>query len=340
MKKLAIIGLALLLGAMTGCKGKKKAEVVDPRVLVTVAPAVEAMVDQTAEFTGTIEPFQQNAITPSIPVRIDAILVEVGDRVQKGQLLVRMDPTQYRQAAVQLANLEADYQRMKAVYEAGGIPKQQLDQQATQVEVSRTQVANLKENIELRSPIAGVVTGRYYDPGDMYSSTPKDGKSGVLTVMQIDKLKIQAHVSEQYFPSIKPGMPVEIRAELFPDKIFPGKVTLIYPAIDATTKTFTTEITIPNGALTLRPGMFSRVTFNLGTANRVMIPDLALQKQVGSNERFVYTVKDSIATRQTVQVGRQIGDRYELLGGVENGQEVVTSGASRLMDQSVVKVVE
>ena len=334
-----LISLAVLAVMMGGCNSKntKQADQ-SAKVLVKTLPATQAEVEQIAEFTGIIQPYQQNVICPSTPVRIDDILVDVGAHVNKGQLLVKMDQTQYRQAMVQLANLENDYQRMKAVYEANGISKQQIDAQETQVKVSRESAENLLVNTELRSPLTGVVTGRYYDPGDMFSLSPKDGVTGILTVMQIDRLKIEINVSEQYFPDVKMGMPVELRIDLFPDQVFTGKVSLIYPAIDASTRTFTVEVTIPNGKQTLRPGMFSRATMNFGSHNGVLVEDLALQKQVGSNEKYVFVVKDGKAERRTVDVGRQIGHKYAILSGIEPGEEVVVAGMSKLSDGTEVEV--
>lgn len=343
MRKLSLLSLAAAAVTLASCSGGKKPAATTSsgeieKVVVKVSQAISMEVEQIAEFTGTILPYKENAISPSIPTRIDNILVDVGDRVSQGQLLVKMDQTQYRQAAVQLATLETDLQRIKAVYEANGIPKQQLDAQQAQVDVSRASVQNLLENTELRSPISGVVTGRYYDPGDLYSGTPRNGMSGILTVMQIDRVKIQINVSEQYFPVVNLGLPVSIKLDIFPDTAFDGKVSLIAPAIDASTRTFMVEITIPNGSMKLRPGMFSRVALNLGKAQHVVIPDLAIQRQIGTNERFVYVVSDSIAIRRSVTVGRQLDKRYEILSGVENGEQVVTAGASKLTDGMTVEI--
>ncbi|MBQ4279004.1 MAG: efflux RND transporter periplasmic adaptor subunit [Rikenellaceae bacterium] len=333
-----LLGTAVL--ALAGCKSRNQQAATGQvqKILVKTAPAHTAEIERIAEFTGTIEPDKQNNICPSTPVRIDEILVEVGDRVKKGQLLVKMDQTQYRQNAVQLANLETDFQRLKTVYEAGGASKQQVDQAETQIAVLREATANLKENIELRSPIDGVVTGRYYDAGDMFSLSPVDGVVGVLTVMQINPLKVIVHVSEQYFPEVKLGMPVDLLVDIYPDRTFNGKVSLIYPAIDASTRTFPVEVSIPNASGTLRPGMYARATLNLGKDTGVVVSDLAVQKQIGTNEKFVYVVKDSTAERRTVTTGRQIGNEVHILSGVDSGDQVVTAGITRLSDGAPVEV--
>ena len=338
--KSAALATTLLVTAGCGGKGDKQAQNAVPeetkKTLVRTARAAVRPVEQNAEFTGTIQPFTQNNISPATGMRIDKIYVEVGDRVRKGQLLVEMDKSQYLQSAVQLENLKADLARYETLYREGGISKQQLDQTRTQVSVAQHVYDNLKENTELISPVNGIVTERVYDPGDIYSAS----QGRILTVMQIDKVKVQVNVSESYFPKVKEGMPVDIRLDLYPDRVFKGKVSLIYPAIDPATRTFTTGITIPNGDLTLRPGMFSRVSLNFGTADHVVVPDIAIQKQIGSNERYVFVVKDGRAERRTVTTGRVVGTDYEILSGINDGEEVVVAGAAKLLDQTEVEITD
>lgn len=333
---ISVFAIALLLGGCTA-KGNVKESADAAKVpAVKLAESYKAPVMQQAEFTGTIEPYALNNISPSLGLRIDKIYVEVGDKVKKGQRLVEMDKRQYLQAAVQLSNLETDFVRYKKLYEEGGVSKQQLDQMETQLSVSQHAVDNLKENTDLESPITGVVTERSYDPGDVYS--PATGR--ILTVMQIDKVKVQINVSEQYFPSVKLGMPVDISLEVYPGKTFTGKVSLIYPALDPATRTFTTEITIPNPSAELRPGMFSRVMLKFGAAERVLVPDVAVQKQIGTNERyvFVYNSADGTVDRRRVTLGRVVGKELEIVGGVEAGDQVVVAGAQKLMDKAKVEI--
>lgn len=341
MKKHFFWGILTLALVMTSCgsgadeaKDKLAAAAAQKKPLVKVALSVEHPVDQVASFTGSILPFAQNNISPSMGLRIEKIHVDVGDKVSKGQVLVEMDKRQYLQSAVQTSLLETDYLRLKKLYEEGGVSKQQLDQLETQLSVSRHATDNLAENTDLISPISGVVTERSFDPGDIYSP----GAGRILTVMQINKVKVQINVSEQYFTQVKLGMPVDIKLDVYPDKSFEGRVSLIYPALDAATRTFTVEITIANPSSELRPGMFCRVTLNFGETERVLVPDIAVQKQVGTNERYLFTVKDGIATRHTVNLGRVVDKNYEILSGVEAGEQVVIAGGQKLLDGTQVEV--
>jgi len=331
---LAMLVAAATAVSCTGTKDKQTApEEVQQTVLTKTVPAEVRTIARNEEYTSEIKPFKENDITPAASgVHIDRILVDVGSRVREGQLLVTLDPTQYNQQYVQYRNAEDDYERMVPVYEAGGISKQQLDQAKASLDVLKEASDNLKKNIELRSPITGVVTARNYEPGNLFANTP------ILHVMQIDRLKIQANIPEQYFPNVTKGMRVKILSDLFPDEEFEGTVSLIYPALDASTRTFTVEVTVPNGREKLRPGMFARSVFNMGDKEGIMVPDVAVLKQVGSAERYVYVIKDGKAERRSVKVGRQVDGSVDILSGLEPGEAVAVTSLSRLDDGVAVEV--
>ncbi|MFI3286963.1 MAG: efflux RND transporter periplasmic adaptor subunit [Rikenellaceae bacterium] len=334
----ALFSLALLaVGCGATQEKKETVEVILPQV--RISQVNESDVAQTEKFTATIDPFVTNNISSVLGLRIEKINAEVGDMVRKGQLLVEMDSRQYLQSAVQLQNLETDYARMEELYKAGGISKQQLDAQATQLEVSRHATNNLKENYELLSPISGIVTSRSFDPGDVYVPT---GAGGILTVMQIDKLKVMANIPERYFPQVKLGMPVDISLEIYPNETFDGKVSLIYPALNSATRTFEVEITVNNSSDKLRPGMMCTATLAFGTERHVLVPDIAVLKQSGSSERYLFVIdpETSTADRRTVEIGRIIGNSYEIISGVEDGEDVVIAGMQKLIDGDKVKILQ
>jgi RND family efflux transporter MFP subunit len=157
--------------------------------------------------------------------------------------------------------------------------------------------------------------------------------------MQIDKLKVMANVSEQYYPVVKVGQSVDITVDIFPGETFEGKVSRINPALDAQTRTFGVEITIPNANERLRPGMYARATFNMGTRTGVMVDDVAVQKQAGSSERFVYVIKDGVAEFRFVRDGRRVGNKINILEGLEEGEQVATTSFIRLTNGKKVEII-
>jgi RND family efflux transporter MFP subunit len=338
MRRNLILALGVLAVALTapGCKPKKTEAVVEtPAVGVKVATASGETIAREVEFTANIEPWQKNDIGPALQgARITRIYVRVGDRVRKGQLGAEMDPTQYNTARVQFETAEADFGRVKRVYEAGGISEQQLRQAEAAYLMAKEAVDNLAKNVKLYSPIDGVVTQKGEEEGNLFTQTP------ILEIMQMDRLKVRVAISEQYYTAVAVGTPVAISVEILPGESFTGKVSLIYPAIDPATRTFTVEVTIPNPGGRLRPGMFARSVINMGDALAVMVPDVAVQKQVGSNERYVYVIENGTARRQTVIPGRQTGGRIDVSEGVTAGQQVATTSFSRLSDGTKVEVTQ
>lgn len=340
MKRLGEIQLTILTAvfALVSCGGgeqsaENKEVKVDEKAKVKLALVKTEPVDQIENFTATVEADVKNNIAPSTPVRIEQILVEVGDRVKKGQKLVQMDVANLRQSETQLNNLQVEFNRVDELYKVGGVSKSEWDAKKTSLDVAKTAYKNLKENTYLLSPIDGIITARNYDNGDMYSSA-----SPVLTVEQITPVKLLINVSEDYFAYLKKGMPATIKLDVYGDEEFQGKVNLIYPTIDASTRTFPVEVILTNRDQRVRPGMFARVNLSFGVLDHVVVPDRSIVKQVGSGERFVYVYKDGKVFYNKVELGRRMADEYELKSGVENGSQVVIAGQSRLADGVEVEV--
>lgn len=331
--------------ALIGCGGPKNRPtaattvVEEQTVLTTVAEVKLTEVAQSVDFTTTLLPYKKTFITPQMALRIDEIKVDVGDHVKEGQLVATLDKNQYNQSAAQLKNAEQNLKRMRSVYEAGGVSRSQIDELETSVSVLRETVSNLERNISLRSPIDGVITGRYNEPGDLFTMGGNaDGGVGVLQVMQINRLKAIVALSEQYYPQVYKGMKVAVTAEVYPDRTFEGTVNIVYPAINASTHTFNVEVLVPNGKEILRPGMFARTEFNMGNRQSLVVPDVAVQKQMGVNDRYVYVIKNGVAERRVVTLGRQVGQMVEVLSGVEQGEMVATTALSKIKNGTKVEI--
>lgn len=334
------VAAAVVLAAACGNKGGKAAEQtlmaedMTPTVAVTQVSMREVPQEET--YTSTIQAYVKNNIAPQAAGRISRILVDVGDFVKKGQVVAEMDQTQLAQIELQLKNNEIEYMRLKELYEVGGLSKSDLDAVEMAYNVSKTQYNNLKENATLVSPINGVITARNYDAGDMYAMS-----APIYTVEQIVPVKLLVGISETDYTKVKVGDSVEISADAIPDKTFYGKVRKIYPTVDPATRTFTVEVVVDNNYSTLRPGMFARAKVNFGSNNSVVIPDVAVVKQQGSGERFVYVLnEDGTVTYQKVVLGRRMGTEYEVLEGIADGAKVVTGGQIRLKDGIKVTVNE
>ncbi|MFI3317994.1 MAG: efflux RND transporter periplasmic adaptor subunit [Rikenellaceae bacterium] len=336
MKRLFISALAL--ATLVGCAEQQtkssEAAVVDPaqsKILTKSTVAKGANIELIELFTSEVEAYKENDITPAVSgVRVDKILVDVGDNVKKGQLLATLDPTLYNQQMLAVNTLQNDYNRLLPVFEAGGISAQTLDQTKSSLDVQREVAENIKKNIELLSPIDGVITARNTEDGNLFNN------AAILHVAQMDRVKVKVNIPEQFVPNVKLGMPVAVLSEVYPGKEFSGKVSLIYPALDPTTHTFTVEVTVPNSSMELRPGIYARARFNMGSKAGILVPDVAVQKQFGSSEHFVYVYKDGKAVRRIVKKGRQVDSDIDILSGVKAGDQVLVTAFSRLSDGAEV----
>ena len=350
MKKYIVYSVCLAaLFASCGKKeeGKKAKEETLPAVKVETVN--DRIVDQVGVYTATVQPENINNISSSMPLRIKQILVDEGQRVGKGQRVAVLDDvntfqyeTQVQNARANLQNVKADYDRAVTLLNIGGGTQQQVDAMNVQLVNARNALSqaervlrNARENTVLTSPISGVVTARNYDPGDMTGTLP------IVTIAQVQPLKIVINVTEADLPKISKGMAAEVTFDTYGEEKFQGRVATVMPTVDAASRTFGVEVTIPNSDGRILPGMFGRVRLNLGKADRVVVPDKAVVKQQGSGNHYVYVYNsDGTVSFRQVELGQRLGDEYELLSGVEPGSQVVINGQSKLANGKKVKLAK
>lgn len=347
MKKY-LLTLPVLLAALSACSGDKQnaQEAEEKLPLVKVETVDNRQVIQEGNYTATVEPENINNISASSPNRIKAIYVDEGMRVSKGQKLVLLDDIntdtyqlQVDNAKANLENVQLEYNRAVELLKIGGGTQQSVDQMQLQLANAKNSLAsaertlrNAHENTLLVSPINGMVTARNYDPGDMTGSMP------IITVAQVQPVKIVINVSESELSKVHKGMPAEVRFDTYGDELFNGTITMVSPTVDVNSRTFGAEITVQNPDNRILPGMFGRVKLNLGVAEHVVVPDLAVVKQPGSGNHYVYVYKDGKVSYNKVELGQRLGDTYELISGVEPGSQVVVSGQTKLADGASVQI--
>ncbi len=350
-KAIPVVMISALL--ITACSSKKNnqtgkdagTETAAERstIPVKVMTLAKTKIARTIDYTATILPFEEVNVAPSSPGRIDKIYVEVGDRVNKGDNLFLMDRTQLYAQKVQLASLEKDLSRLDTLLMTGSVKQQQYDQAKTQYEVTKTNVDFMEQNTLMKAPFYGVVTGKYFEDGEMYSGAPSSasGKSAVVTVMQINPLKINVAVTEQYYPLIKNGMKARITADVYEGEEFTGRVFRKAPTISSATRTFITEIELSNRNDMLKPGMFARVFLDLGEVETFVAPASAVLTQEGTNVRYIFINDNGNARRIEVVPGKRFDDQLELVStDISDGSMLVVDGQSRLTNGDKLDVVK
>ncbi|MDY6862315.1 MAG: efflux RND transporter periplasmic adaptor subunit [Thermodesulfobacteriota bacterium] len=363
----AVISIVSIINLKFRQTSEKKREEKVPVQVLQVKPINFKWV---IEQTGDIKPFSEVKVYPKISGEIiERLFVEKGDYIKKGSLIAALEDNKIRaklaeaKAALDLAkanfmrieaNLERikmDHTRLLNLYKEKAVSKQRLDHikaefkavkeekklagaQINQADAVLKQLKILYKDHKIFAPIDGYVSARYIDQGAMSGINQP-----IIRISYEDKLKIITSVTEIDFPHLKKGMKVDIRTDVYPGKIFPGKISVINPTIDPATRTGEIEIHIANKNLILHSGMFAHIKLYLGERDSLSIPLSALNKLAGTGNYYVYIVEDNKAVLKNIKTGKGQGIFIEVNEGLTEGQLVVVKGQNRLKDGSQVLIV-
>ncbi len=331
-----IFAVLAALVLFTGCTGSQETETtVDDVVKVKVSPVVSKVITREITIPTTLIPFKEMDIASSLSARIEEINVEIGSKVNEGDLLVKLDESNFNQALFQNSNYKVDFERMKELNEIGSITPQQFDQSELQLDLSESQISTLERNTYMTAPFSGVISEKNFEEGALYSAIG----SAIVKLVQINPLKAVVDFSESYFPQIHKGMELTFTSDIYPDQEFKGEIYRIYPIIDSNSHTFSVEITIDNAEELLRPGMFSKVTTYLQDEEVIVCPSNAILKLQGSNERYAFIDVNGKAKRVTVELGQMLDGEVEVISGdLKAGDKLVVTGQDNLIDGTTITV--
>mgnify|MGYP003309030556 CR=1 FL=1 len=337
MKKLPVILITTL--ALTACgkqantasqqAGEERVENVQTITLHT------QMIERQLSISTNLQGYETVNIAPSLQGKIEHIFVEVGDKKQGGQDLVRMDQTQYNTAKLTLQNLEVEKKRMDALIESGSISQQSYDQFKLSYDQAKENYEFLQKNTFVKAPFSGVISAKNYEDGELYAGQP------IVVITQVDKLKALIAIPESYIPRVKQGQKLIVKSEVYPDQEFPATIEVVYPTVDASTHTFQCKIVIPNSKNLLRPGMYVNTTLGLGEEPAIIVPYQSVEKLVGANDRYVFLNNNGRAQRVAVEVGQRFGEMVEIIAPeIVDGAEYINVGQHRLIDGVKLNVVQ
>ena len=351
MKTIRIALIALIAGTtFTACDmqppgATSESETAAPEVKAHPVKVMELSYKPTAisqNITSTVVAYEETYLSPALSGRIRSVKVEINDHVKKGQLLVELDRTQLDQTQLQYQQLLTDLARMDTLLQYGSITQQAYDQMKAQVETTQLVLMNLEENTMLRAPYSGVITGKYYNDGELYSPAPNTpaGKAALVSMIRVDPVKLMVNLSEKYRPLIKKGMKATVTTDVYPNEVFQGTVFRIHPTISAATRTFTVEVKVPNRKQKLAPGMFARVSLKLGEADALIVPSIAVMQQTGTNQRYVMLQQNGTAKKVVVQIVSRHDDQLEISSPELKGSEqLIYAGQSRVENGAPVNIV-
>jgi RND family efflux transporter MFP subunit len=337
MKKIFLYSFAAVM--LMSC-GKKQAEtttVVEEERVEQVRTTVlqPREIERVISVSTNLQGYLTQNVAPSVTGKIEHIYCEVGDSKRTGDMLVRMDQTQYKTTKISLANVEIELRRVRELLKSGSATQQQYDQLKAQYDQAVEQLEFLEANTYVKAPFAGVISAKTYEDGELYTGQP------IVVLTQINKLKALIAIPETYFPQVKEGMKLTLTSTIYPDKVFPATVEVIYPTIDASSHTFQVKIQIPNDKLLLRPGMYVTTTLGLGKEKAIVAPYQSVEKLVGANDRYVFINDNGRAKRVAVELGQRFDQDIEIISPeITAGVEMVTTGQHKLVDGVKINIVD
>lgn len=347
-----IIAALLVWGGMTLINNKKKSEE-ETRIVAEVNESVAVNVQQvkfeniSTDYVanGTFEPFQQMVFPSEISGKVLKVLVDEGSYVRVGQTLavIRGDTQSVDLTAAQAAyqNALTDNQRYENAFKTGGVTQQQVDMSRLNLKNAKAQLDHAKIKVgdtNVRATINGIVNVRYIEPGSYVSPGTQ-----MFEIVNVSSLKLRVDVNENQVVNLKVGDNIKVKASVYPDKEFIGKITFIAPKATASLN-FPVEIQVNNSAGNeLKAGMYGTAIFGSSTDETQSKPVLVVPREAfvgGLNSNEVFVVNDSIARLVKITSGRNFGDKVEVLNGLQDGQTVVTSGHINLTDGSKVTIIK
>jgi RND family efflux transporter MFP subunit len=260
--------------------------------------------------------------------RIEKMPVVLGEKVQKGQLIARLDAgeiaARLEQAEASLEQTERDWKRVSALFEQQSVTRAEYDAAQSRQRIAKGAVAEAKAMmgyLEIVAPFDGVVTKKWADVGDLAAP----GKP-LLDIEDPAALQMEADVPEAIASHIKRDSRLGVRVDAVSGE-FEGVISEIAPAADAVSRTFRVKLGLPQTA-GLMPGQFARLAVPIGELTAVV--------QRGQLE-IVFAVVNQHAQLHLVKTGKRVGDEIEILSGLEGDKTVVISGADQLTDGQPVE---
>jgi RND family efflux transporter MFP subunit len=324
-----------------------------PLVVAAVVRAQDVPLEVSAPVD--LRPIAQADVGSKTLGILDAVLVDRGDAVTRGQLIALVRPSDLpdqleaarstlAQTQASLALARTNFERATKLAPSGIVSQQELQQstaalasaEAAQA-ASHAQVAAYATRLgELRieAPMDGVVSLRRLDPGALVGT---NSGGAILTIVRTDPLRVFISVPERQAARVAIGQEAHVELDALPGRTYRGKVVRVAPTLDAATRTLDAEVQLSNASGELRSGMFGRgaIVVDVHTAMPVVPPSSV---QLTNGKAFVFVLTESKVARRLVQVGVDAGEWLEIREGLKAGEEIITAGIDDLSDGATVRV--
>ena len=345
-----------MLLLLMGCQDKAAKPKVRPPPLVVAAPVEVVDVPVLARAPVDVRPIVSADVGSKTVGYLDAVLVDRGDLVKKGQLLALVRPSELTdqllsaksavsQAQASSALAKANLERAQALAPRGLVSQQELQNATNAAASSEAQLAASQAQLgvyatrlgetRLEAPFEGVVVSRRLDPGALVGS----GSGAVLTIARVDVVRVFVSINERQAPFVKLGQRAQVRFDALPGRTFEAQVQRLAPSFDPLTRTLDAELQLPNPEGVLRPGMYGQAELELARHPAALVlPAEAVQ--LSADKAFVYLLEGEQVRRRAVTLGEELGEKLEIVTGLSPGMVVVTRGIDGLSDGAKVRTAK
>jgi membrane fusion protein (multidrug efflux system) len=346
MRTVALLGLGAVALLTAGCShdapdAQATAHETAAPIPVVAAPASIAKVERTVSLVGAFYANEEVAIAAQIEARVAAFEHDMGDHVNAGDVLVKLDDADLqaslREIQARLAKAHADNARAQVLSKQGIMSSEEAEKMRTEAVVLEAQLDVLEVKIDrtvIRAPFTGVIADRETSIG----AVVKIGQT-LYKLVQDDPLKFRTPVPERFAGFLQLGQPIRVTVDAYPDRVFEGKITRINPTSEAANRSITIEALVPNAERLLRPGFFAKGDLVYDPhGDVVVVPEKALTTFAGVTKLFV--VANGKAEERVVRTGVAVDDGREIADGVKQGELVATSNVEKLEQGAPVTVTQ
>ncbi len=337
---LFVVLLALSLSACGGSEKKTKAKSIEEIQKEEGVPVVVEVVKKKPfakqfSFFGTLEGIKQTVVGAMIGGRIEKINFRPGSFVRKGDIVIEFPEdspaAKYQQAKAAYENSKKNYERIKALYEAGETSKANFEGIEAKYLVDKRNYETMRQLLFLDAPYNGVITEMMVDEGDNVKA-----KTPLFTIAQLHKLKTKIWLSPEEVHLVKKGMPVKAK---YNGKTYKGKIQDVSVGIDPFKQAFGATVVFDNRNGDLRPGLTLEVIVLVYQNRETVIVPLNLVKQDEQGD-YVFTISNSKVKKSYVTPGQKSGLFVEISEGLQPGDSLIIKGVDRVFEGTKIKVIE
>ncbi len=342
MKKYFLLLLSTVILA-AGCGEKKEAPKQEQEeTVVSTTRTLEITYTPALQYSGTIKAGREANLGAAIPGRVEKEYFNEGSRVQKGELLVQLSGELLTQAEAEFTAVKKDYERVSRLRQKGSISEQDYDHVKAKYEATLAKVRMMRKNTQITAPFDGTIVEYLVQEGENFFFSPGmepgySHSSGIVRLMQLNPVKIEAEINEKDLPAIHRGTTVQVSTDAFPDTVFTGIINQVRPVLSTLSHTATVEISLHNAERMLRPGMFASVKVQLPATKGVVVPLSAVYRLPGTGNDYIYTVRDNITRRIPVKRVTTLDDKV-VITGIDAGMEIILAGKNKVSEGTQVVI--